>query len=235
MAAKKENYLILLRHGESFWNRENKFTGWVDIPLTDVGIMASLVNAIELSKYSIGLAFCSNLFRSKEALAIVLSARKSASILRHDQGRSQKWYNHFPRNHEIPIIVSPELNERYYGNLQGLDKAKAAKTFGKEKVFRWRRGYHDQPPGGESLADTYRRVIPYFKNKILTELKQGKNIIVSAHGNSLRTIIKYIDKIPDHAMPYLEFDTGSFVTYRYKNRKLSRMKYRHSFKRPLFW
>jgi 2,3-bisphosphoglycerate-dependent phosphoglycerate mutase len=163
--------LILLRHGQSEWNLENRFTGDVDIDLTLLGEQEARLAGILLENYIIDMAFTSVLIRAIHTLDIIL----------YEMGKS------------IPVIKSPALNERNYGDLQGMDKTETADKYGADKVLSWRRSFNIAPPNGESLNDTYNRVVPYYKSAIEPELKTDKNILLVAHGNSLRALMMYLD------------------------------------------
>lgn len=213
--------LILVRHGQSLWNLLNVFTGWVDIPLSEQGIKEALKAAKKLESIPIDVAFTSHLVRAQETLSLILSKQKKVGIMLHD-GKEKKWSLHPTEvtNDEIPIFTSWKINERFYGALQGLNKEATAKKYGAEKVHQWRRSYDIPPPDGESLKDTCKRAIPYFQKEILPWLRKQKNVIVAAHGNSLRGIIKYIEEISDAEIPNLELPTGVPIIYTYKNGKL---------------
>ena len=187
------SYLCLLRHGESLWNKENRFTGWVDVPLTDQGRREAHEAGQRLRKSGIEyhVAYTSVLSRAIETLDICLQEM-----------------NAFP-----PVIKDGHLNERHYGDLQGLNKAGAARAFGEEQVHLWRRSYSVKPPNGESLEDTQKRTIPFFKNCILTDMASGKNVLVVAHGNSLRSIVMHLENIPAERIPSLEIPTGLPIVY----------------------
>jgi 2,3-bisphosphoglycerate-dependent phosphoglycerate mutase len=231
-------YLILVRHGESMWNCANKFTGWVDVPLSDKGIRQARSCAKKLAGLKIDIAFTSKLERAQETLLIILSKQKYTGIFLHKSKKSDKWGYHpkrFEKN-EIPIYSSYKLNERFYGKLQGINKDVARKKWGKPQVFEWRRSYDTKPPGGESLKDTVKRAVPYFKSEVIPNLKKGKNVIVSAHGNSLRGIIKYIDKISSEEISHLDLRMGIPIVYKYSKGKLIRdKKHKHFFTRPCDW
>lgn len=231
------SYLILVRHGESRWNLSNKFCGWVDVPLSENGIKEALSTAKELEGLTLDVAFTSKLERAQETLLIILAKQKYTGIFQHDSGRMAKWsrYGNKCRAREIPVYSSEALNERYYGKLQGMDKDAARKKYGKEQVFVWRRSYDTAPPGGESLKDVYKRAVPYFQKKIFPELKKGKDVIVSAHGNSLRALIKYLDDIPDDKIPLLELSFGRPIIYRFAKGKLIKEKHKLEFTRPIHW
>lgn len=228
-------YLILLRHGESRWNLDNKFTGWVDVPLSSNGIKEAMVSSKRLENFHIDTAFTSKLIRAQETLQLILADQEYTGVFLHENTKRDKWSFH-PKQleaNEIPIYSSDALNERYYGKLQGLNKDTARTKYGKDKVFKWRRSWDIAPPGGESLKETYKRAVPYFKKEIFPALKKG-NVVVSAHGNSLRAIIKFIDKISDDEIPYLELPTGLPLVYEYNKGELIR-DVKHTFDRPIAW
>ena len=177
--------LILLRHGQSTWNFENKFTGEVDVDLTTLGKQEAMFAGVLLENYIIDMAFTSVLKRAVHTLAIIL--------------------NELGIN--IPVKRSAALNERNYGDLQGLDKAETAKKYGEDKVLLWRRSYDTAPPNGESLKDTYNRVIPYYKAEIEPQLRADKNILIVAHGNSLRALMMYLDDISEAAIAEVNIAT----------------------------
>lgn len=228
-------YLILVRHGESRWNLDNKFTGWVDVPLSRNGIKEAIDSSKRLEQFHIDIAFTSKLTRAQETLLLILADQEYTGIFLHENTKRDKWSFH-PRKleaNEIPIYSSDKLNERYYGKLQGMNKDEARSKFGKDKVFKWRRSWDIAPPGGEALKDTYRRAVPYFKKEIMPMLKKG-NVLISAHGNSLRAIIKYVDNISNEEIPHLELPTGLPIVYEYEKGKLNR-DIEHTFDRPLAW
>ena len=187
--------LVLVRHGESQWNLENRFTGWVDVPLSEKGLREAQSAGERLKKENIRFdaAFTSELQRAQNTLKSILECLGQSSI---------------------PVEKSQALNERHYGDLQGLDKAETAKKFGDEQVKIWRRSYDIAPPGGESLKDTAARTLPYFESKILPELKKGKNILVAAHGNSLRSIVMHLEKLTREQV--LELNLGTAVPLIYQ-------------------
>ena len=218
--------LILIRHGQSLWNLHNKFTGWVDIPLSEKGLLEAKNAANKLKNIDIDVAFTSTLIRAQQTLFTILAKQNKIGIFLHSQKKEQNWSLH-PKefdSKEIPIYSSNKINERYYGDLQGKNKDSARKKFGEKKVHIWRRSYDIPPPNGESLKDTCKRAIPYFEKEILPYVKKGKNVIVAAHGNSLRGIIKHIEQISDNDIPNLELPTGKPIIYDYKKGKLVREK-----------
>ena len=184
--------LVLIRHGQSQWNLENRFTGWVDIPLTDAGREEARRGAALIRELTVDRAFTSALQRAQETLRIVLEVL----------GQS-----------DIPIEQDQALNERHYGDLQGLNKAETAKRFGDEQVLLWRRSYDVAPPHGESLKDTAARTIPYFNEKILPLVKAGQSILVVAHGNSLRSIVMLLDRMTKEQILELNIATGAPIIY----------------------
>lgn len=179
--------LIILRHGQSQWNLENRFTGWVDIDLSEQGIKEAQEAGEKLKGYKFDKAYTSDLIRAQRTLEIILG------II------GQK---------DIPIEKNKALNERMYGDLQGLNKDELREKYGAEQVQIWRRSYAVAPPNGESLKDTAARVIPYWENKIVPDLKAEKNILISAHGNSLRALVMYLEKISEDDIVKTEIPTG---------------------------
>jgi 2,3-bisphosphoglycerate-dependent phosphoglycerate mutase len=213
--------LVFLRHGESEWNKENRFTGWTDVDLSNRGISEAHFAAELLKKdgYTFDLTLTSYLKRSIKTLWIVL------------EDLDMMW---------LPEYKTWRLNERHYGALQGLNKAETAKKFGEEQVNLWRRSYNIPPPPlapddprnsafdekyreldrneiplTESLKDTVKRVIPYWENTILPLVKQQKKILISAHGNSIRALVKYLDNISDSEIPHLNIPTGIPLVYEF--------------------
>ena len=230
-------YLVLVRHGESRWNLSNRFTGWVDVPLSEQGIYEALVCSEKLENLSFDIAFTSKLERAQETLLIILSKQDCTGIFLHDTGKEKTWakYSGVLWEKEIPVYMSTALNERYYGKLQGMNKEMARKKWGTEKVFKWRRSWDISPPGGEALKDTYNRTIPYFKKTIMPQVRKNKDVLISAHGNSMRAIVKYLDKISDEKIPHLELPFGEPIIYEWVRKGLEKKGDAHSFSRPLHW
>lgn len=226
------SHLILIRHGASKWNEENRFTGWVDIPLSEKGLREAKKAGVAIKNISIDVAFTSKLVRAHQTLFHILMQQNKTDIFLHTSRWRKLWSQHEGKQYdkkEIPIYSSDKLNERYYGKLQGLNKDETRKKYGKEQVHFWRRGWAVRPPEGESLKDVYKRVIPYFKKNILPQLQAGKNVLVSAHGNSLRALVKFIDEIKDEDIHLLNLDCGKPVIYTFKNNTLTRHGVKHSF------
>ncbi len=219
--------LILIRHGESVWNKKNVFTGWVDVPLSNNGIKEAIKAGEQLSAINFDVVFTSVQVRAIETAMITLAQNKSEKtpVIIHDEGKMQEWatiYNETMKNNIIPVFRNWHLNERYYGELQGKNKAETAKEYGDEMVHQWRRSYDVPPPNGECLKDTAERTIPFFKENILTQLEKGKNVLVSAHGNSLRSIVMYIENLTKEGVLNLEIPTGKPLIYNYDNGSLKK-------------
>ncbi len=184
--------LVLVRHGQSQWNLENRFTGWVDVPLTEQGEKEARRAGEKLKGYKFDVAFTSDLQRAQRTLALIIQVAGFK---------------------DLPVYMDQALNERHYGALQGLDKAETAKKYGDEQVKIWRRSYDVPPPKDdtgftESLKDTAARTIPYYDTHILPYLQQGKNVIVAAHGNSLRSIVMHLENLTKEQVLELNLDTG---------------------------
>lgn len=183
--------LVLIRHGQSLWNLENRFTGWVDVPLTEQGRREARAGARLIHDIDFQVAYTSVLQRAEETLAIILE-----EIGQHP-----------------PIIRDQALNERHYGDLQGLNKAEVAARFGDEQVRIWRRSYDVPPPNGEALKQTADRTLPFFDQAILGDIRLGKNVLVVAHGNSNRAIVMQLDGLSPQEILRLEIGTGVPLVY----------------------
>ena len=220
--------LILLRHGQSEWNKRNLFTGWVDIPLSKEGIEESFSAGKILSSIPIDFIFTSSLIRSQMTAMLAMTMQDSCRVpvISHKgEGKLDllgKIYNVATEKEVIPVIIASELNERAYGELQGLNKTETIEKFGAAQVKLWRRSFDVSPPKGESLEMTAARAIPYFKEKIIPFLKEGKNVLICAHGNSLRSIIMDLDKMTKEEIIHFELTTGIPVMYDYKNGKFEK-------------
>ena len=211
--------LILLRHGQSAWNEKNLFTGWVDIPLSQKGVDESFAAGERIASEPIDLIYTSSLIRSHMTLSLALLRHESRRVpvfLHPGQGKLEEWakiYSDSVRHEMVPVHCAWQLNERMYGHLQGLNKAELAKEFGTEQVQRWRRSFDEAPPGGESLKMTAERTLPYFQTEIVPQLDRGKNILIVAHGNSLRSIIMHLDRLTPDEIVHRELATGDPVIY----------------------
>ena len=184
--------LVLLRHGESQWNLENRFTGWVDVPLSPRGIQEAKHAGEKLRNLKFDRAFTSVLARANETLRLVLEIIGQTNI---------------------PIEKDKALNERMYGELQGLNKAETAQKYGEQQVKIWRRSYDVRPPGGESLKDTAERVLPYYERTIKPNLLNGETILIAAHGNSLRAMIMELEQLSREQVLELNIPTGAPLLY----------------------
>lgn len=184
--------LALVRHGQSLWNLEDRFTGWVDVPLTAQGREEALAAGTKLAGYTFDVAYTSTLQRAQNTLALISESMGVA----------------------LPTIRDEALNERHYGDLQGLNKARTAEKYGADQVKIWRRSYDVPPPGGESLEMTAARTLPFFERSILGDIAIGKNVIVVAHGNSNRSIVMKLDALSKEQV--LELNLGTAVPYIYE-------------------
>jgi 2,3-bisphosphoglycerate-dependent phosphoglycerate mutase len=190
-----QNVLVLVRHGESEWNKLNLFTGWKDVDLSEKGIAEARQAGRLLRKhgFKFDVAFTSALLRAQRTLDLMLAELGQEGI---------------------PVHKDQALNERDYGDLSGLNKDDARKRWGPDQVHVWRRSFDVAPPGGESLKDTAARVLPYYDAKIWPEVKAGRNVLVSAHGNSLRALIMKLEKLSGEEIVKRELTTGMPMVYR---------------------
>ncbi|MDE3241755.1 MAG: 2,3-bisphosphoglycerate-dependent phosphoglycerate mutase [Nitrospirota bacterium] len=186
--------LVLLRHGESQWNLENRFTGWVDVPLSPKGEQEARAAGEKLKGFRFDRAYTSVLKRAIDTLRIVLEITGQTNV---------------------PTEQDQALNERMYGDLQGLNKAETAQKYGDQQVKIWRRSYDVRPPGGESLKDTAERVLPYYEQRIKPEILAGKTLIVAAHGNSLRALVMTLDRLTKEQVLELNIPTGAPLLYEF--------------------
>jgi 2,3-bisphosphoglycerate-dependent phosphoglycerate mutase len=188
--------LIIVRHGQSEWNLQNRFTGETDIELTAAGIAEAKNAALLIKPYPIDAAYTSVLKRAIDTLNIILELTGNVSV---------------------PVTCNAALNERNYGDLQGLNKADTMKKYGEAQVLLWRRGYTAVPPNGESLKGTYNRAVPYYIKEIAPKLSAGKNILIVAHGNSLRALMMYLEHISEEAIADVNLATGAPRLYQFNN------------------
>lgn len=213
--------LILMRHGESVWNKKNLFTGWVDVPLSHKGIEEAIAGGKLFKHVPIDVIVTTTLIRAQMTAMIAMAEHDSGRVpvvLHEGEGKLGEWskiYGEDAKKSVIPVIRCWELNERMYGELQGLNKAETAQKFGAEQVKIWRRSFDVAPPNGESLEMTAARSIPYFKDQVEPYLKEGKSVLISAHGNSLRSIIMYLDGLTKEEVLHLELATGHPIIYDY--------------------
>jgi 2,3-bisphosphoglycerate-dependent phosphoglycerate mutase len=190
-----DRILVLVRHGQSEWNLKNLFTGWRDVDLTEIGIKEARAAGKKLKAQDLhfNVGFTSALIRAQRSLDLVLE----------EMGQSS-----------IPVIKNQALNERDYGDLSGLNKDDARAKWGEEQVLLWRRSYDVAPPGGESLKDTAARVLPYYIQEILPRVLGGENVLVAAHGNSLRALVMVLEKLKPDEIVKRELLTGVPLIYR---------------------
>ena len=197
--------LTLIRHGQSTYNLQNRFTGNLDVPLTTLGKTEAHLAGQKLKDFHFDFAYTSTLIRAWETLSIVLKEIKQI---------------------QIPIIKNAALNERMYGNLQGLNKAETALKYGDEQVEIWRRSYKIRPPDGESLEDTFNRTVPYYQSEIEPKLKGGQSVLIVAHGNSLRALKMYLENISPEDIVKVNIPTGTPRNYDFdKNMKILDVNY----------
>lgn len=187
--------LVIVRHGQSEWNLKNLFTGWSDVDLTTLGEQEADHAGIVLRAYHFDIAFTSVLKRAIHTLEIILN----------EIGIS------------IPIVKSEALNERNYGDLQGLNKSEVGEKYGSQQLMAWRRSFTEVPPGGESLENTYQRVIPYYQQEIEPKLKAEQNVLLVAHGNSLRALMMYLEKITPDDIAHVDLATGAPRLYEFNS------------------
>jgi len=209
--------LIIVRHGESTWNMENRFTGWMDIDLSPKGIEEAKKAGELLRDYRFDKVYISHLIRSIHTYQLIQEKTSDTRtpIIYHEDDDLERQREHHTgdSSKELPIFQTRAIAERYYGNLQGLNKKETADKYGDEQVHIWRRSFDVQPPGGESLKDTLERVLPYWEKNIKKDLVEGKTVLIVAHGNSLRAIVKYLEKISDADIPNHEIPTGIPIEY----------------------
>jgi len=187
--------LVLVRHGQSLWNLQNRFTGWVDVPLTATGEKEAARAGAALRGMRFDVAYTSALIRAQETLRILLETADLAP----------------------PIVRDAALNERDYGDLAGLDKAETAERYGDDQVRVWRRSFDVPPPGGESLKDTAERTLPFFDRAIMGDLRHGRDVLVVAHGNSNRSIVMRLDELDEQGVVELEIATGVPLVYEFSH------------------
>ncbi|MEK9831855.1 MAG: 2,3-bisphosphoglycerate-dependent phosphoglycerate mutase [Alphaproteobacteria bacterium] len=199
------NYLIIMRHGQSQWNLENRFTGWEDVDLTPAGEDEARRAGVLIKDYPIDAVYSSTLKRARRTVEMALDSAAEAgadlSALRDGDG----WR----------ITRDDALRERHYGDLVGLNKAETAEKYGDEQVHLWRRGFEVRPPGGESLADVVERVRPYFDAEIGPLVRTGQNVLVSAHGNSLRALLLILGEYTAEEIPGVELPTGRPLVFEF--------------------
>ena len=199
----KKSNLVLVRHGQSEWNKKNLFTGWKDPKLTDLGIEEAIKagKLLKTKEMKFDIMFTSDLFRAQETGRLILENMNQL---------------------DIPVVKNQSLNERNYGDLAGLNKDDAREKWGEEQVHIWRRSFDIPPPGGESLKNTAERVLPYFHSEILPKVEEGLDVLVAAHGNSLRALVMELEGISSDEIVKLEIATGDPLTYELSEGKITR-------------
>lgn len=213
--------LIMMRHGESVWNKLNLFTGWVDVPLSSKGVEEAIAAGKKIKNLPVDVIFTSFLIRGIMTALLAMNEHSSnlvPVIIHPGEGKLEEWskiYSEATVRQTIPVIKAWELNERMYGELQGLNKEETRAKYGPEQVKIWRRSFDVAPPAGESLEMTAARTIPYFEQQIVPFLKQGVNVLISAHGNSLRSILMKLKNLTKEEVVNLELATGAPIVYEY--------------------
>lgn len=212
--------LVLLRHGESLWNKKNIFTGWVDIPLSETGVDEALLAGDKIAHIPFHVMYVSKLIRAQMTGFIALAKNQSGKVplfLQEEERGPSKMNTEM-----IPVYASQALNERHYGSLQGKNKDEVRSEVGDEQFKLYRRSYDVRPPEGESLKMTIDRTMPYFKDKIIPHLEKGENVLIAAHGNSLRGIVMFLDNLTPNEVVHLEIPTGLPILYHYEKGKWSK-------------
>jgi len=224
--------LILMRHGQSMWNAAKLFTGWVDVPLTNVGIEEAITGGKQIAHLDLDEVHVSTLIRAQMTAMIALAQHKGGktpvfqypepkaglSSVSENEARMIEWAQIKGESGAVdvlPVHVSWQLNERMYGDLQGLNKDATRQAYGEEQVHIWRRSFDVPPPSGESLKLTAERTIPYLDSTLIPSLQSGKNVFVAAHGNSLRSIIMHIEGLSEEEVLSLEVPTGQPMVYQW--------------------
>ena len=229
-----------MRHGQSMWNAAGLFTGWVDVPLSNKGIEEAIDGGKKIAEYDIDEVHVSTLIRAQMTAMIALAQNNHGKTpvfqypvpkngIKNVSENEEKMINWSQVNAEqgeqniLPVHVSWQLNERMYGDLQGLNKDSTREKYGAEQVHIWRRSYDVPPPNGESLELTAQRTLPYLQSEILPKLKSGKNIFIAAHGNSLRSIIMDLENLSREEVLSLEVPTGVPIIYQFEDSKWIRL------------
>ncbi len=210
--------LFLLRHLKSQWNEDDRFAGWTDGPIAKKESSKAIDLAGQVFVNKIDVVYTSPLFRNQDTVARIFEAIdiKYPFFIHLDAGKMKKWGNFTDiSENDVPAFITEALNERYYGKLQGLNKKQVAEKYGEPMVHAWRRSFKLAPPGGESEKDVYNRTTPFFKKYVEKDLKAGKNVLIVASHNSLRAIVKYIEKISDEDIINLELPCAGLSEYKF--------------------
>jgi len=232
--------LILMRHGQSMWNAAKLFTGWVDVPLTNVGIDEAIQGGKDIAHLEIDEVHTSTLIRAQMTAMLALAQHNGGKTpvfqysqpeggvenVSQNEARMIQWAQingDQDSSNILPVFVSWQLNERMYGDLQGLNKDDTRQKYGDEQVHIWRRSYDVPPPNGESLELTAQRTLPYLEQSIIPSLQSGKNVFVAAHGNSLRSIIMSLEGLSREQVLSLEVPTGVPIVYEFSDNQWNRL------------
>ena len=211
--------LILLRHGQSLWNKKGLFTGWIDVPLSIKGIEEAQAAGLELAQIEIHEVHVSDLMRAKMTAMIACTTHPNSGdpqlLNQYPRGSVHEQWSTSQSNVEptLPVFSTRKLNERMYGDLQGKNKQQMTEKFGEKQVKIWRRSYEITPPGGENLILTAERTIPYFNKEILPSLEDGRNVLIVAHTNSLRSIVMHLEGLNAEEIFEVEVPTGQPIMY----------------------
>lgn len=209
--------LFLLRHSKSNWNAQKRFAGWGNNPLSAEGIAQAYEIAPKIAKEKIDVMYSNGLMRCLETVTRIFEKipDRFPVFSYVDGGKMQEWGRYTAQPGDVPVYVTNALNERYYGDLQGVPHEEIKKQVGEEQVHLWRRSYDQRPPRGESMKDTFERVLPFFESNILKNLKEDKNVLVVASGNSLRSVVKHLENMPDAETVNFELPFGALVEYEF--------------------
>ncbi len=220
--------LVLLRHGQSEWNKKKLFTGWVDVSLSEKGIEEAFSAGSKIADIPFDVIYTSTLIRAQMTAMLAMSKHKDKKVpcFIHENDKSHlemaKIHNANAESELIPVFMSSDLNERMYGTLQGQNKDEVKKKYGEEQFIKWRRSYDTPPPEGESLKMTKNRAWPYFQKKIISHLENKEHVLISAHGNSLRAIVMELENLTPEEIVKFEIPTGEPLCYTYDGTKFSK-------------
>jgi len=232
LTSKTKGTLVIVRHGQSRFNELNIFTGWLDVPLSENGIREARKVADHCKNFDYDAIFTSHLKRAHETLTVILSKQNKIGVFQHDgdiKYNVSKEADPQLSKKILKVYSDEALNERAYGVLQGMNKNEAMEKYGESQIFKWRRGFFDRPPQGESLKDVYDRVVPYIEKMVISRLKRGETNLIVGHGNTLRAVIKFLENIGDDKIPFVNLPLGSPLVYEYKDGKIKRTEGKYIF------
>ena len=217
--------LFLLRHLKSNWNTQKRFAGWGNNPLSAEGRQQAKEIGPRVASEKIDVIYSNALVRCLETVTRIFEdiPDRYPVFSYIDGGKMEEWGGYEKHPGDVPIYVTEILNERYYGKLQGRPHEDLKKEVGEEQVQMWRRSYDQRPPEGESMEDTYKRVMPFFNDYVMKNLEDGKNVLIVASGNSLRSIVKHLENMPDEDTVNFELPFGAFVKYEFEGGKFSKL------------